>query len=84
MYVWGGVHATGEILPTPYLGPRGRSIIRRPPGTGTAAERVDLASDHRRAFGEEPESLVGLAISADSDDTDTAVVARVTRLRIDR
>ncbi len=27
MYVWGGNHARGDILPSPYLGPRGRSVI---------------------------------------------------------
>lgn len=83
MYVWGGGHATGELLPSPYLGPRGRSLIRQPAGTGAARERVDLERDHRRAFGTAPESLVGLAVSSDSDDTGTEVIARVARLRIE-
>jgi len=37
MYVWGGDHRKGEILPTPYLGERGRTIIRRHAPTGGAA-----------------------------------------------
>ena len=83
MYVWGGDHARGQILPTPYLGPRGRTVIRRGAGTGSGAERVDLARDFQRAFGGQPESLVGIAVSSDSDDTGTEVVARISRLRID-
>jgi len=83
MYIWGGAHARGEMLPSPYLGSRGRSIIQRGAGIGTASERVDLARDHRRAFGEEPQSLVGLAVSSDSDDTGTEVVARISRMRIE-
>lgn len=83
IYVWGGAHAPGEMLPSPHLGPRGRSLIRRMAGTGAASERVDLDRDHRRAFGTAPASLVGVAVSSDSDDTGTSVVARIARLRVE-
>ena len=83
MYVWGGDHAQGQILPTPYLGARGRTVIRRGAGTGSGAERVDLARDFQRAFGGRPDQLVGIAVSSDSDDTGTEVVARISRLRIE-
>lgn len=83
MYVWGGNHASGEILPTPYLGPRGRTVIRQASGTGSAAERVDLARDYQNAFGGTPESLVGIAVSADSDDTGNRIVARLSGLHIE-
>jgi hypothetical protein len=82
-YVWGGAHARGEILRSPYLGPRGRSVILRPSGTGEARESIDLGRDHRAAFGTAPGALVGLAVSADSDDTDAVIVARVSDLRIE-
>lgn len=82
IYVWGGAHARGDVLPTPYLGERGRSLIRRSAGTGSARESVDLAADYARAFGGAPGKLVGLAVSSDSDDTDTEVVARLSRLRV--
>jgi hypothetical protein len=82
-YVWGGVHARGEMLDSPYLGPRGRMVILRPSGTGEARESIDLARDHLAAFGTAPGALVGLAVSADSDDTDTVIVARVSDLRIE-
>ena len=41
MYVWGGKHSEGQILPTPYLGERGRTIIRRAAGTGAEDEAAD-------------------------------------------
>ena len=39
MYIWGGDHRRGEILPTPYLNELGRSLILRPASTGQARER---------------------------------------------
>lgn len=83
IYVWGGAHARGDVLPNPYLGARGRSVIRRAAGTGSASERVDLAGDHRRAFGEAAQNLVGIAVSSDSDDTNSKVVAQISGLRIE-
>ena len=83
MYVWGGNHMRGEILPTPYLGELGRTLILRPAGTGQARERVNLKADFQRAFGTKPTRLVGIAISADSDDTGTQIRARVSNMRLD-
>ena len=82
MYAWGGKHMRGEILPTPYLNELGRTLILRPAGTGQASERVNLKTDFQRAFGTEPTRLIGIAISADSDDTDTKIRARVSNMRI--
>ena len=82
MYVWGGDHPVGAILSTPYLGERGRTVVRRGIGTGIADEAIDLANDYRAAFGEPPESLVGLAVSADSDDTGTRIVASIGNLTL--
>lgn len=83
MYVWGGADRRDTVLPTPYLGSRGRSIIKRGAGTGSASEVADLARDFRRAFGEELENLVGLAVSADSDDTGGEIEAQLSRLRLE-
>ncbi|SET68859.1 DUF3047 domain-containing protein [Oceanicella actignis] len=82
MYVWGGAHPRGAVLPTPYLGARGRTVALRPAGEGAFAEQVDLDADHRRAFGAPAASLVGLAVSADADDTDSALRARLEDLRL--
>lgn len=79
IYVWGGSHDRGERLESPYLGPRGRSIVLRPAGEGAYRERVDFAADLRAAFGEGDDlALVALAISGDSDDTATAIRATLS------
>jgi hypothetical protein len=41
MYVWGGNHARQDILPSPYLGARGKTIIHRPAGIGEFRESVE-------------------------------------------
>lgn len=83
VYVWGGAHRRGEVLDSPYLGPRGRTVVLRPSGTGAHAEAIDLGADFARSFGGPATALVGLAVSADSDDTDTAVQARISGLRLE-
>ena len=83
MYVFGGEHKIGDVLTSPYLGDRGRMIIRRPAGTGSYTEPVDLAADYARAFGGEATALVGLALSADSDDTDSQISARLENLKLE-
>ena len=80
VYVWGGQGAAGRMLPSPYAGERGRTVILRPAGTGAHAEQVDLAADHARAFGTPPEALFGVGLSADSDDTETRIRARLSDL----
>ncbi len=83
MYVWGGNHARGSVLPSPYLGERGKTIVRRPAGVGAFSETVDLAADYSRAFGAQKTVLVGLAVSADSDDTGTSIRAQLRDLGLD-
>lgn len=80
VYVWGDGRGRGTMLNSPYLGPRGKTVILRPAGTGAHRENVDLAADYRRAFGGVPGALVGLAVSADSDDTNSRIRARVSGL----
>lgn len=82
MYAWGGNHAQGAILPSPYLGARGRTVALRTASTGSFSENVDLARDFKSAFGSAPTELVGLAVSADSDDTDGQIRAQLSRLSL--
>jgi hypothetical protein len=57
-------------------------VVLRGAAPGRHSERVDLAADHARAFGTAPQALVGLAISADSDDTGTVIEARLSGLSL--
>ena len=82
VYIWGGSGPRGQMLASPYSGDRGRNVILRPADTGTHAEQVDLAADHRRAFGIEPQALFGIGLSADSDDTSSRIRAQVSDLTL--
>jgi hypothetical protein len=80
-YVWGGDAARGAVIPSPYGPPgQGAMVVLRPAGTGAHAEQIDLAADYSRAFGDTRGALVGLAVSADSDDTDSAIRAEISGL----
>lgn len=81
IYVWGGNHSPGAILPSPYH-PGLRTKVLRTASDGTFSENVDLAADYRRAFGEPKGVLVGLGVSSDSDDTDGRVRASIADLRL--
>ncbi len=82
-YVFCGRHQRGEVVASPHLGEAGFMRVLRPADRPTGewfAEQVDLASDYREAFGEEPPNPSQLAIQADTDDTGSASRALVTDL----
>ena len=83
VYVRGGNHEPGTIVSSPYLEPRGVLVPLRGTGNGTFAESVDLDADFRRAFGMSPGVLLGLGISADSDDTNGVIEAKLGDLVIE-
>lgn len=79
-YTWGGTHAAGEVLVSPYLGDEGRIVILRPgdaPLGQWAGESVDLHADFRRFFGYAPPPVAYIAISGDADDQPGHTQARV-------
>ena len=82
-YVWGGDHGRGERLGSPYAPGQAVTIVLRSAGTGSFSERVDLQADFARSFGAGDVALVGLAVSADSDDTDVTIRGSLGGLRID-
>lgn len=82
MYVWGGAHDRGAVVASPYLGARGKTIVLRPAGVGGHSETVDLRADLQRVHGSADLALIGVAISADSDDTETRITARLSNLRV--
>lgn len=80
-YVWGGNHARGQVIPSPYGPPgQGATVALRQASTGAHREDVDLARDYATAFGGAPGALVGLAVSADSDDTNSNIRAALGAL----
>jgi len=82
-YAWGGNHARGDIIPSPYGPPgQGVTIALRQAGTGSHSENVDLSADYSRAFGGDPGVLVGLAVSGDSDDTNSIIRAAIGNLNL--
>ena len=83
LYVWGDNRKRGAIVPSPYLGSRGKTITLRAAGTGRFAETVDLAADYKRAFGGTIGALVGIAVSADSDDTKSVIRGSLSGLRVE-
>lgn len=82
-YAWGGNHARGQVIPSPY-GPRGQgvTVALRQASTGTYSESVDLAADYARAFDGEKGALIGLAVSGDSDDTNSVIRAVLGQLTL--
>jgi hypothetical protein len=70
------------VLNSPYLGKRGKTIVLRGSGTGSANESVNLSRDYANAFGGGGAALVGLALSGDSDDTDTRIRASISGLTV--
>lgn len=82
VYVWGGKYPRGKILRSPYGPGKLKTVIRRAAGKGAFSENVDLAIDYKRAFGKSLGVLVGVGISADSDDTGGMISAIVKDLKV--
>jgi len=80
-YAWGGNHSRGAVFASPW-GNGGAVVALRQAGTGAHSESVDLASDYSKAFGGAPGALVGLAVSGDSDDTDSVIRAAIGGLNL--
>jgi hypothetical protein len=82
-YVFCGAHERGEVVESPYLGSAGVIEVLRPTDAATGKwfeERVDLAADYRRAFGNEPPDPSQVAIQADTDNTESASRAAIADL----
>ena len=79
IYVWGGMGARNELTTSPYMRNNSGTIIyKRPARTGVFDESVDLRADLARAYPHDTGMvLFGLALSSDSDDTNSIVRARV-------
>lgn len=85
VYVWGGESAAGSVIRSPSMFGRGQLLVQRPATSPTGAwisETVNLRDDFRRVFGREPGPLMGVGVSADSDNTGTVAEATLSDLVI--
>ena len=77
VYVWDNRHAPGTVLHNPYS-ERMRMIVVRS-GNAEAgrwvSEERNVLDDYRRAFGEEPPPIAGVAVMTDTDDTGASATA---------
>ncbi|TDL84178.1 DUF3047 domain-containing protein [Palleronia sediminis] len=84
IYTWGGPEdARGTSFPSPYFDGKGQTVVMEPAGTGRASARVDLRADLDRAFEGAFPVLLGVAVSADADDTDSRVEAVISNLTLE-
>lgn len=86
VYVWGGNSAPGTVIRSPSMLGRGQLVVMQPADGPTGqwvSESVDLRADFRRAFGREPGPLMGIGVSADTDNTGAQGDARLADLVID-
>lgn len=81
IYVWGGIHPNGSMLQSPYA-PGLKTKVLRTGETGNFSETVNIDQDFVTAFGNTPKTLVGLAVSADSDDTDGFISGSISDLSL--
>ncbi|NCX90722.1 MAG: DUF3047 domain-containing protein, partial [Rhodobacteraceae bacterium] len=58
------------------------TIVLRSSVLGKFEERVNLAQDFKKAFNLQDFRLMGLAISADSDDTKSNIVAKISAIEL--
>jgi hypothetical protein len=76
-YVWDNRLAPGTVLPNAYTD-RVRMIVLRSGDTAAnrwLAEERNVLEDYRRAFGEEPPPVAGVAVMTDTDDTGARATA---------
>jgi hypothetical protein len=79
-YVFGGTGERQRRVVNPHHSPDGAIIVLRPSGTEIGKwfdERIDIAADFKKAFGESPPKPMYLAVSTDSDDTQTQSAGRI-------
>ncbi len=86
-YVWGGKRPEGTILPNPHYPEKGVIIILRndPAGSdGWQSESRDIVADFKTSFGSNPKlsTLRYVAVSGDTDDSQTSSRSRLRHFRI--
>ena len=82
-YIWGGQSAAGRMFPNPHMKDRGVMMILRGVGAPTGewfSEKIDYARDYHAAFGEDAPKPSVIAISGDSDGTESVADGTIAAL----
>jgi hypothetical protein len=76
-YIWANRLSQGAFLPNAYTGNAMMIAVRSGPTQSGQwlSERRDIVADYRKAFGEEPPRIGGIAIMTDTDDTGARAMA---------
>lgn len=76
-YIWGSNTPAGTMIENPYTDRTMMFVVRS--GTGKlrqwVTERRNVYDDYKRAFGEEPTAITGIAIMTDTDNTRESATA---------
>jgi len=83
-YVWAGSEPVGSVFPNPYT-TRIATIVLESGDERKGqwvSERRDALSDFRAAFGANPDSVAGVAVMVDTDDTQTTATSWFDDLQI--
>ncbi len=75
IYIWSGAVPVGTVIPNPHTG-RARMIVATAGATRVGSwERVrrNALDDFRKAFGEDPGPMTGVAVLSDTDNTGESV-----------
>ena len=83
-YIFGGLGKRGDSLANPFREGEAVYVILRPAGSELGQwfdEKVDIVGDFERAFGMPAPKPTHVAISTDSDDTDTESAGVISAIR---
>lgn len=82
-YVWGGDYEAGQVIESPYLKSAGALIALQKataPSGQWVKQQVNVAADYERLFGVPANQPYQIAISADSDDTESQSIGWIKDL----
>ena len=76
-YIWGSKAPVGTMVPNPFTDQVVMFVLRSGEGdlNGWVSESRNVYEDYKKAFGEEPPMISGVAIMSDTDNTQESAVA---------
>jgi len=85
-YVWSGREARDDVFANPYTDRVKMIVVETGPNDlhRWVDERRDVVADYRRAFGEDPPVISGVAIMTDTDNTGGSAVAYYGDIRFEK